>query len=73
MMLIPNSLVDAVHIQSSCCILGPEISLGRYVPRVFWGCPVRARRSPRGIVDQGVERLLVGLGAKRGMERRIGC
>lgn len=37
MMLIPNSLVvDAVH-QSSRCILGPEISLGRYVPRVFWG------------------------------------
>lgn len=32
-----------------------------------------ARRSPTGIVEQGVERLLVGLGAKRGMERRIGC
>lgn len=41
-------------------------------PGSFGVPPVRAKRSPTGIVDQGVERLLVGLGTKRGMERQIG-
>lgn len=39
------------------------------MPRVFGVAPMRARRSPTGIVDQGIERLPVGLGIKRGMER----
>lgn len=50
-MLIPNRLLT-VSIKSSCCISGPEISLGHYVSRVFGVAPVRAR-SPTGIVDQG--------------------
>lgn len=37
-----------LFIKSSCCILGPEISLGPYVPRVFWGSPGAGKKESHG-------------------------
>lgn len=54
MMLLPNSLVDVVH-PVKLLYFGTRDKSRPLCAQVFWDCPVRARRSPTGIVDQGVE------------------